>query len=312
MAKMRAVRIHSFGGPEVLGIEEIDIPQPGAEQVLIRVHAASCNPVDYKIRSGQYPPVKQDQLPKVLGRDIAGTIERCGSAVRSFKEGDAVYALLDGANGGYAEYVCLEASLCARKPTHLSFVEAAAVPLAGLTAWQGEFDHGHLQDGQRELIHGGAGGVGHLAIQFAKARGATVSTTVSSQDVDFARCWGADQAIDYRSERFEERIDPVDLVFDLVGGDTQERSWAVLKDGGALVSTLMKPSADRAREHHVRAEHYVAQPNPAELAEIAALIDAGRVHPHVQAVYPLEQVAEAHRTLEHGHVRGKIVLQLVP
>ena len=312
MTKMKAVRIHSFGGPEVLGIEEIDIPQPSAGQVLIRVHAASCNPVDYKIRSGHYPPVKQDQLPKVLGRDVAGTIERCGSGVRGFREGDAVYAMLDAGSGGYAEYVCIDASLCARKPTHLNFPEAAAVPLAGLTAWQGEFDHGHLQGGQRELIHGGAGGVGHLAIQFAKARGATVLTTVSSQDVDFVRSWGADEAIDYRAERFEDRIEPVDLVFDLIGGETQERSWAVLKEGGALISTLMKPSEARAREHRARAENYVAQPNAAELGEIRELIDGGRVHPHVQAVYPLEEVAEAHRSLEHGHVRGKIVLQLVP
>lgn len=311
MATMRAVRIHSFGGPEVLTIEQIDVPRPKENEVLVKVHAASCNPVDYKIRSGRYPAVKASQLPKVLGRDMAGTIESCGSAVTAFKPGDAVYAMLDGGSGGYAEYVCLDASLCAPKPQHLGFVEAAAVPLAGITAWQGEFDHGHLRAGQRELIHGGAGGVGHLAVQFAKARGASVCATVGSNDLDFVRSWGADEAIDYRSERFEDKVHDVDLVFDLVGGDTQQRSWAVLKDGGTLISTLQKPSESEARAHHAHAENYVARPDARELTEIGRLIDAGKVRPHVHAVYPLEQVAEAHRALESGHIRGKVVLQLV-
>jgi NADPH:quinone reductase-like Zn-dependent oxidoreductase len=156
---MKAVRIHAFGGPEVLRIEEIKTPQPRDDEVLIRVHAASVNPVDDTIREGAYPPVKARQLPKILGRDIAGIVERCGSAATRWKEGDAVYAMLYGRGaGGYAEYVCLEEELCAPKPAHLDFAEAAAVPLAAITAWQGEFDHGHLRAGQHELIHGGAGG----------------------------------------------------------------------------------------------------------------------------------------------------------
>lgn len=309
---MKAVRIHAFGGPEVLRLEEIDVPQPRDDEVLIRVHAASVNPVDYKIRSGGYPPVKAQQLPKILGRDIAGVIERCGSAVEQWKEGDAVYAMLDGGDaGGYAEYVCLRGELCAAKPTHLDFTEAAAVPLAAITAWQGEFDHGHLASGQHELIHGGAGGVGHFAIQFAKARGARVATTVSGRDLDFARSLGADEVIDYRSERFEEQLRDIDLVLDLVGGETQERSWEVLKAGGAMISTLKAPSEEKARERRAHAEHYMAKPSAIELTEIAGLIDADRVHPHVHAVYPLEGVAEAHRTLESGQVRGKVVLKLV-
>lgn len=309
---MKAVRIHSFGGPNVLQIDEIEVPRPADDEVLIRVHAASVNPVDYKIRSGGYPPVKAQQLPKILGRDIAGTIERCGSAVTRWKEGDPVYAMLDGGGaGGYAEYVCLKGELCAPKPAHLNFVEAAAVPLAALTAWQGEFDHGHLQAGQRELIHGGAGGVGHFAIQFAKARGAQVATTVSREDMEFVRAQGADEAIDYRSERFEDRLHDIDLVFDLIGGETQDRSWKVLKDGGTLISTLAKPSEQKARERRAHAENYVAGPNATELAEIGRLIDEDRVHPHLHAVYPLEEVAEAHRALESGHVRGKVVLKLV-
>ncbi len=295
----------------MLAIDEVERPEPRADEVLIRVHAASLNPVDYKIRSGKYPAVKQEQLPKILGRDVVGTIERCGSAVTRWKEGDEVYAMLASGSGGYAEYACAPADACAAKPRQLEPKTAAAVPLAGLTAWQGEFDHGHLQAGQRELIHGGAGGVGHLAIHFAKARGATVYTTVGKADLDFVRHLGADQAIDYRGEPFEQQMADVDLVFDLIGGETQERSWSVLKSGGALISTLTQPSPDRARERHARAERYTAQPNGAELAEIGALIDAGKVHPHVHAIYPLEEAATAMRQLESGHVRGKIVLQVL-
>ena len=310
MAKMKAVCIHSFGGPEVLKVEDVEVPQPKDDEILIKVHAASVNPVDYKIRSGQYPPVKQQQLPKVLGRDVSGTIERCGRAVQNFSEGDAVYAMLDGGSGGYAQYVTVKAQLCSRKPERLDYSAAAAVPLAGLTAWQGLFDEGNLHAGQRVLIHGGAGGVGHFAIQFAKAKGATVCTTVSTQDVEFARSLGADEVVDYKSERFEDKIHDVDLVFDLVAGDTQERSWAVLKDGGTLISTLAKPSEIKAREHNARATNYVAHPDGGELAEIGRLIDAGKVKPHVVASYPLDHAAEAQRQLERSHPHGKVVLEV--
>lgn len=310
MATMKAVCIHSFGGPDVLKLENVDIPQPKEDEVLIKVHAASVNPVDYKIRSGRYPPVNEQQLPKVLGRDVSGTVERCGRAVRDLKEGEAVYAMLDSGSGGYAEYVVIKASLCSRKPERLDYSEAAAIPLAGLTAWQGLFDEGNLTAGQRVLIHGGAGGVGHLAIQFAKARGATVCTTVSSQDVEFVRSLGADEVVDYRTERFEDKLHDVDLVFDLVAGDTQERSWSVLKDGGTMISTLAKPSDAKAREHHARATNYVAHPDGAELAEIGRLVDAGKVRPCVLATYPLDHVADAQQRLERQHPHGKVVLQV--
>lgn len=310
MAKMKAVCIHSFGGPEVLKLEDVEIPQPKDDEVLIKVHAASINPIDYKIRAGKFPPVKQQQLPKVLGRDVSGTVERCGRAVHNFSQGDAVYAMLDGGSGGYAEYVTVKADACSRKPKRLDHSAAAAVPLAGLTAWQGLFDEGNLHAGQRVLIHGGAGGVGHLAIQFAKAKGATVCTTVSTQDVKFVRSLGADEVIDYKSERFEDNLHDVDLVFDLVAGDTQERSWAVLKDGGTMISTLAKPSESKAREHHARAANYVAHPDGNELAEIGSLIDSGKVKPHVMASYPLDHAAEAQQKLEREHPHGKVVLEV--
>ena len=310
MTTMKAVRIRSFGGPEVLELADVQKPEPKNDEVLIKVRAASVNPVDYKIRSGSYPVVKQDQLPKVLGRDVAGEIERCGRAVRNFKDGDTVYAMLDGGPGGYAEYVTVKADLVAPKPGQLDYRAAAAVPLAGLTAWQGLFVHGQLRAGQRVLIHGGAGGVGHLAVQFAKARGATVATTVATQDVEFVKHLGADEVIDYTRERFEDKVHDVDLVLDLIAGDTQERSWAVLKDGGTMISSLARPSEAKARERHAHAENFVAHPDRTELIEIGRLIDEGRVRPYVSAVFELKQAAEAQVHLERHHAQGKVVLQV--
>lgn len=310
MSTMKAIRIRSFGGPDVLELVEVEKPVPRDNEVLIKVRAASVNPVDYKIRSGSYPMVKQDQLPKVLGRDVAGEVARCGRTASNFREGDTVYAMLDGGPGGYAEYVTVRADLVAPMPSQLDYRAAAAVPLAGLTAWQGLFDHGHLQAGQRVLIHGGAGGVGHFAVQFAKARDATVATTVAAGDAEFVRHLGADQVIDYARERFEDEVRDVDLVLDLVAGDTQERSWAVLKDGGTMISSLAKPSEAKAREHHARAGNFVAHPDRGELIEIGRLIDEGKVHPHVSAVFELKEAAEAQTQLERHHAQGKVVLQM--
>jgi NADPH:quinone reductase-like Zn-dependent oxidoreductase len=307
---MNAVLLESFGGSRTLRVKEIDRPQPHDGEVLIKVHAASVNPVDYKIAAGKYPAVTQDQLPIVLGRDVSGTVVSCGRQVTGVQEGDEVYAMLDRGHGGFAEYVALNADLCVPKPAKLDHAAAAAVPLAGITAWQGLFDHGQLNAGQRVLIHGGAGGVGHFAIQFAKERGANVSTTGWAQDKDFLRMLGADQAVDYKSDRFEEVVHDVDLVFDLVAGDTQERSWIVLKDGGALISTLAKPSEMKAREHNARATNYMAQPNAAELNEIGQLITAGKVKPYIEATFPLEEAGEALLRLEGRHTQGKIVLEM--
>jgi NADPH:quinone reductase-like Zn-dependent oxidoreductase len=196
----------------------------------------------------------------------------------------------------------------APKAAQLSYIEAAAVPLAALTAWQGLFDHGQLEAGQTVLIHGGSGGVGHFAIQFAKIKGATVLTTVSGQNLDFVGELGADRAIDYTSQRFEEIARDVDLVLDLVGGETQERSWSVLKPGGVLVSALGEPSRERAMQHRARDVGYRAHPDAGQLAEIGRLIDQGKVRPAVMATYPLAEARQAHERLERGHVRGKIVL----
>lgn len=305
-----AVRINRFGGPEVLQVESVPVPAPRDDEVVVRVNAASVNPVDYKTREGSFPPVKADALPIVLGRDLSGTAELLGTRAHTMKRGDPIYAFIGTDRGAYARYVLVKAVEMAAKPRNLDHVQAAAVPLAGMTAWQGLFDHGGLRAGQRVLIHGGTGGVGHLAAQFAKARGATVLTTVAGRDLDFARELGADEAIDYQAQRFEDVAREVDLVLDLIGGETQERSWSALKRGGIIVSTLTQPSEERARAHGARGAHFMAQPNGEQLNEISRLIEAGQVKPFVAAVFPLDQVQAAQSTLEKGGLRGKVVLDL--
>lgn len=304
---MKAVRIYSFGGPEVLHVEELPIPAPGPDEVLIKVEAASVNPVDYKIRSGAFKP---DGLrtPMTLGRDVAGTVAQMGRNVRGLNAGDPVYALLDADHGSYAEYALAKAHHVVRKPEKLDYLQAAAVPLAAMTAWQGLFDHGELKPGERVLIHGASGGVGHFAVQFAKDRGAHVIATGRAEDRDLLEAWGADEVIDYRHERFEERARDIDLVLDLVAGETQERSWQCLKPGGRIVSTLQPPNEAQAARHRATGEAFMVEPNGAELAQIGRLIDAGRVSVHLHRAFPMAEVTQAHRHLEDDHVRGKVVL----
>jgi NADPH:quinone reductase-like Zn-dependent oxidoreductase len=311
MATMKAVRIHDFGGPKVLKLDHVPVPEPGDDEVLIKIHAASVNPVDAKTRSGEFPIWKRQDLPRTLGRDVSGVAERCGKSVVYIKPGDEVYALLDRERGGYAEYVAVNGGLCAIRPPEISQLEAAALPLAGLTAFQGLFDHGQLRPNQRVLIHGGAGGVGHLAIQLAKAKGARVATTVGADDMQFVSELGADEAIDYKSQRFEDALKDVDLVFDLIGGEVQDRSLAVIKRGGALVSTLGKPDDKRAHEREVRVAGYMTQPSAPQLAELARLVETSQLRPHIAGKFRLEQAAAAHEQLEREHTRGKIVLEVV-
>jgi NADPH:quinone reductase-like Zn-dependent oxidoreductase len=306
---MKAIRMHAFGGPETLKLDDVPMPQPRDDEIVVKVHAASVNPIDARMRWGM-SGTKQAQLPAVPGRDVSGTVEACGPQANGVRRGDAVIAMLARDRGGYAEYVVVRAGECAAKPESLGHAQAAAVPLAALTAWQGLFDHGQLKAGQRVLIHGGAGGVGHFAIQFAKARGATVVTTVSTRDVEFARKLGADEVIDYTKQRFEDETGEVDLVFDLVAGETQERSWDVLRRGGCMVSTLAQPSRRMASQAGVRGVAYMSQPNAAQLARIGELIDEGKVRPRVHATYPLARAAVAQHTLETTHTRGKIVLEV--
>ncbi len=311
MATTTAVRIHSFGGAEVLKLESVPLPDPTDGEFIVKVAAASVNPVDYKIRNGTYPRIKLEHLPRTLGRDLSGIVESAGPNA-AFKVGDDIYAFLGPDRGGNAERVLIKPNEAALKPKRLSHVEAAAVPLAAITAWQGLFDIGGLKAGERVLIHAGNGGVGHLAVQFARAKGAWVATTCSGVDIDFVKGLGADQVIDYRAQKFEDLVQPVDLVLDLVGGESRERSWGVIKKGGRLSSALGLSEADTAKAEAagVTAKNFVARVDSAQLAEVGALIDAGKVRVEVQEAFALRNVGRAHDKLEKEHTRGKIVLDL--
>ncbi len=305
---MKAIRIHTFGGSDVLTVDDVPKPAPAAKEILIRVLAASVNPVDYKIRSGDYRRADVNP-PLTLGRDVSGVVEAIGEQMTCMKPGDEVYAMLGMEHGGYAEYAVANWSQFAGKPKSIDHVHAAATPLAATTAWQGLFDHGELRPRQRVLIHGAAGGVGHFAVQFAKAvRDAYVVVTGRAEDESLLRELGADEFIDYKSQRFDDELREIDLVLDLVAGETQQRSWKVLKRGGRMVSTLGEPSQEEARRRGVTAVGFMAQPRHEQLVEFARLIDAGEVSVFVERTEPLEQARRAHDHMEHDHIRGKVVL----
>ncbi len=303
---MRAVRIRGFGGPEVLGIEDIPLPQPGAGEIRIRIIAAGVNPFDWKVRRG-YMPIP---LPVTLGLDVSGVVDALGDGVEAFEIGDGVYAKMAFGQGGYAEYAVTDASFAAAKPKSIGFVEAAAIPTACLAAWQAIFDIAGLEKGQNILIHGAAGGVGSFAVQLARWKGASVTGTASEDHIRFVENLGAERVIDYKKERFEEIAHDMDVVLDTVGGDTFDRSWSVLEPGGFLVTTVAKIPEGAAAEHGVRAALLAAQPNGKELASIAQLVDKGHIRPQVTTVLPLEEVKQAHEMSESGHMKGKIVLRV--
>lgn len=252
MSRMMAYRIHGFGDPGELRLEAVELADPAESEVLVRVQAAGVNPVDNKTLAGEYPLIGADKLPYTPGRDVAGIVERTGHGVTRWKPGDAVFGFVGQAQGAYAQYVLVDEHALALRPKKADPVMAGAVPLAALTAWQGLFDHGRLRAGERVLIHGGAGGVGHFAVQFARHKGAQVYVTASGDGVEFVRALGADHVIDYAAQRFEDVANEMDLVFDLVGGETQARSWAVVASGGALISTLAEPSQVEASRHGAR------------------------------------------------------------
>lgn len=251
------------------------------------------------------------QLPVILGWDVSGIVEEVGSRVKDFQVGDAVYSRPDlTRNGGYAEYIAIRAAEVAAKPKSIDHIAAASVPLAGLTAWQALFDQANLSAGQTVLIHAAAGGVGTFAVQFAKWKGAHVIGTASSRNQDFLHELGIDQVIDYQQTRFEDVVKDVDVVFDTIGGEVQERSWQVLKKGGILVSIVSPPSKESAAKYGVTEKYFFLQPKAAQLTEIAGLIDAGYIKTIVETVLPLNQVQQAHELSQSGHTRGKIVLQV--
>jgi NADPH:quinone reductase-like Zn-dependent oxidoreductase len=303
---MHAVRIHEFGGTEVLKYEEAPRPVPAAGEVLIKVHAAGINPVDWKIRGGAFGA---GSFPMILGYDVSGTIEAVADDADRFKVGDEVYAYLPlQKGGGYAEYVAAEESIVAAMPKSVDHAHAAAVPLAALTAWQALIDIAKLTEGQTVLIHAGAGGVGHFAVQIAKAHGAKVIATASKDNHEFLSSLGADQVIDYKTQKFEELVKNVDVVLDPIGGDTQERSIGVLKKGGYLVSIVQPPNQAKLKEAGISGSVFLVQPDGEQLAKLAALIDEGKIKPHVSDTFELKDAAKAHEKSQTGRTRGKIVL----
>ena len=314
---MKAVRMHDYGGPEVLTYERAPLPTPAADEVLVRVRSAGVNPFDWKVRQGDLKSTLAHSMPLIPGWDLSGVVEAVGRAVVEFVPGDEVYGMVDATrDGAYAEYVTARARHLAPKPRSLGHFGAAAVPTAALTAWQalfgvnGESRSIGLGKGQTILIHGGAGGVGSFAVQLARWRGARVVATSSAAHTRFVRELGAQLVIDYQEERFEHVVSEVDAVLDLVGGDTQARSWGVLRPGGVLSSTVSPPSVAQAGAHRVRAVMVNAQPNALELRELACLIDHGIVRVVVSEVIPLSQARRAHALSQSGHVRGKIVLDI--
>src|SRR5438477_5227380 len=311
---MKAVRIHNYGGPEVLKYEDAPRPQPGKGEVLIRVHATSVNPIDWRVRAGYMKDFLSHSFPLILGWDVSGLVEEVGSnpaTAGRFKKGDEVYSLPDHTrNGAYAEYMVVRESEVALKPNALHHIRAAAVPLAALTAWQALFDTAQLQPEQRVLIHGAAGGVGHFAVQLAKWKGAYIIGTASVKNHEMLYELGADELIDYTQQRFEDVARKIDIVLDTLGGETQERSWSVLKKGGNLVSLVQPPSEEKAKKLGVRAALLSAQPNGAQLAEIAKIIDSGELTPVINRILPLSEARRAHELSQSGHIHGKIALRV--
>jgi NADPH:quinone reductase-like Zn-dependent oxidoreductase len=303
---IKAVRIHSFGGPDALCFEEVLAPEPRVEEVLVRVHAAGVSPSDWKMGAGQ---CGQLPMPRTLGSDFSGVVEALGPGVTDFFVGQAVFGH-SGYGGGFAELVVAPASGLAAKPPGLDDIEAAATPLCALTAWQGLFELGKLLPGQRVLIHGGAGGVGMFAVQLAARQGAWVIATASHRNLPFLRQLGAHQVIDYTSTRFEDAIGRVDVVLDLVGGETQDRSWNILKTGGCLISTVSTPSKEKAFLRGARARKMTTQTRSDELTLMADLIANGEIKVMVEKVLPLFRAPEALEMSRGGHARGKIVLTI--
>ena len=307
---MKAVRIHAFGGREVLELNDIAIPEAKQGEVLIKIHAASVNPVDWKIRQGYLQPLLNHALPLTMGWDVSGEVVAVGGGVIHLKVGDEVYSRPNIANNGsYAEYMTASAEEVALKPKSLTWQEAAGVPLAGLTAWQGLYELADIEAGEQVLIHGGSGAVGQFAIQLAKLRGATVYTTTSARNTDLVLSLGADHAIDYQQVDFSELRD-MDVVLDTIGGEVQDKSWKTIKPGGRLLSIVQTPDEAVATSHGVTASFYFIEPDRSQLEEMARLADAGKLVVNIDSEFSLDQVADAHKRSESGRAQGKIIINV--
>jgi NADPH:quinone reductase-like Zn-dependent oxidoreductase len=308
---MKAWRVNSFGGTDAMTLEDVALPQPGAGEILVKVAAAGVGPWDGWIRSGR--SALPQPLPLTLGSDLSGTVVAVGEGVTDFAEGEDVYGVTNPRfTGAYAEYAVAQAGMMAGKPEALTHAEAASVPVIAVTAWQALFEQARVGQGQTVLIHGAAGNVGAYAVQFARQSGATVIATAGADDIGTVRALGADRVIDYKAARFEDEVHDIDVVVDLVGGETQARSFAVLKQGGMLISAVSQPDRALAERHGVNARFFLVEVTTLHLTRIAEMIDAGELAVNIGRILPFAEARTAHEMLEGArpHPRGKIVLDL--
>jgi NADPH:quinone reductase-like Zn-dependent oxidoreductase len=308
---MLAWRVHAFGPSDAMTLERVPCPDPGPGEVLVAVHAAGVGPWDAWIRAGK--SALPQPLPLTPGSDLSGTVLALGPGVSGLSTGDQVFGVTNSQFlGAYAEYAVASAGMLAKKPGSLSHVEAASVPVVAVTAWQGLFDHARLEAGQTVLIHGAAGNVGTYAVQLARRARLRIIATAGARDVDHVRSLGADRVLDYRAQRFEDEVKDADAVLDLVGGETQTRSFQVLRRGGRLISAVSPPDQMRARDHGVTAKFFLVDVTTERLRMIAELIDRGELRTCVCIVLPLNNAREAHTMLEDRRLppRGKIVLKV--
>jgi NADPH:quinone reductase-like Zn-dependent oxidoreductase len=307
--KMKAVVAHEYGAPQVLKIEEVPRPEPGEDEALVRVIASSVNPADPLTLSGKYAKEFGTHLPLIPGYDIAGVVEKTGTNITRLKVGDPIYGY-PTFGGGWADYVTVKEWEVGPKPKSLNFVEAAAVPMGALTAWQALVDVAKLQRGQTILIHGGSGGVGSFAVQIAKARGARVIATASTANQDLLKKLGADVAVDYTKTKFEDVAKDVDAVLDPVGKETLARSYGVVKKGGIVMSLVARPDPAELQKHGIRGTGISVHADADDLTKIAQLIDAGKIKPIVTEVLPLTDAVKAQQQAATHHTRGKVVLRI--
>lgn len=310
---MKAIAIKQYGRKEQL--KEIDIPKPTPKekQVIVKLHATSINPIDWKLREGYLKAMMPFEFPIILGWDVAGIVEEVGEHVQDFKVGDRVFARPETTNRGtYAEYTIVDTHLLAKIPDNISFEEAACVPLAGLTAWQCLFDFGNIQKGDKVLIHAGAGGVGTFAIQLAKSVGAYVAATAGTHNVEFLKSLGADEVIDYKKQDFEKVLTEFDFVLDSLGGENQEKSFTILKVGGKLASIVSEPNQEKAKEKNIKSGNVWLVPNGQQLEKIANLLGQNKLRVIIGHKFPFseEGIKEAHALSESHHAKGKIVIQI--
>lgn len=310
---MKSVVVEAYGSVDEFKMTERQVPKVKGNEVLVEVHAVSVNPIDWKIRAGYLKEMMAFSFPIVFGWDVSGVVKEVGEQVNGFQSGDKVFAKADMTKpGGFAECIVVEDNLLVKNPQHVTFEEAAAIPLAGLTAWQMLSDHAKVNEGEKVLIHAGSGGVGSFAIQFAKYIGATVATTTSRKNTDFVKDLGADIVINYEEEDFAEQVAAYDVVLDTLGGDVLEKSYDILKQGGRLITIAGQPNEELAQERNIIATYINSSVNVEQLARVGGLVSEGTIKVAIAQVFPFreEGVREAHQLSETGHARGKIIVKV--